>query len=238
MVDDRLDPDELAALWDFSDPAASEARFLDEIAIREVDTPANLELATQLARALGLQGRFDEAKAILGPIDSPNERVMTRKYLELGRVFNSSSEPGKAVPHFSKAATLAREAGDSYVEVDAYHMLAIADPTYAEDWTMKGLAVADASTDPRTRNWRGPLRNNLAWAFHDAGHFEEALVEFNLALEIFQEVGKPEQIHIAWWSVARCLRSLGRNGEARAIQQRLAAEDPPDPYVDEELAQL
>jgi tetratricopeptide (TPR) repeat protein len=238
MVDDRLDPDELAALWDFSDPAGSEARFLDAIALRESGTPATLELQTQRARALGLQGRFDEAKAILEAIDSPDVRVMTRKFLELGRVHNSSGETGKAVSHFSKAAKLAREAGDSYLDVDACHMLAIADPTNAEDWTKKGLSVAEASTDPRTRNWRGPLRNNLAWTFHDAGKLEEALVEFNLALGIFQETGTPEQIHIAWWSVARCLRSLGRNGEARAIQQRLAAEDPPDPYVDEELAAL
>jgi tetratricopeptide (TPR) repeat protein len=238
MVDDRLAPDELAALWDFSDPAASEARFLDAIAIREVDTPANLELATQLARAVGLQGRFDEAKAILGPIDSPNERVMTRKYLELGRVLNSEGSPDKAIPCFKEALRLAQNTGDSYLQVDTYHMLAIADRDNSAKWMGLGLDIAETSDNERIRVWYGILSNNHAWTLHDSGEYSLALTGFKVALEVFQECGGPEQIHETWWSVARCLRSLGRNDEARAIQQRLAAEDPSDPYVDEELAAL
>jgi len=47
-------------------------------------------------------------------------------------------------------------------------------------------------------------------------------------------------VHIAKWSVARCLRSLGRHDEALAILEALEREGraagKPDPYVDEEIA--
>ena len=94
------------------------------------------------------------------------------------------------------------------------------------------------ATDDRTRRWTIALHNNLGWHLHDAEELEAALAEFELALEASRTYGSAEQVHIARWSVARCLRSLGRLDEARAIQQELRDTDPPDEYVDEELEAL
>ncbi|HEX4782104.1 MAG TPA: hypothetical protein VH301_15180, partial [Usitatibacter sp.] len=53
------------------------------------------------------------------------------------------------------------------------------------------------------------------------------------------ERGKARQVHVAKWSVARCLRSLGRHDEALAILRALSEEGrtsgTPDPYVDQEI---
>lgn len=64
------------------------------------------------------------------------------------------------------------------------------------------------------------------------------MVEFEQALAACEETGTPVQVHIAQRAIARCLRSLSRLGEALAIQERLARDDPPDPFVNEEIALL
>ena len=235
---DRLDPEELAELWNFGDPALSESRFRGAIVAGGSGQLRTLELQTQLARSLGLQGKFDEAVAVLDSVESSDARVLARVFLERGRVLNSSGHPNDAIPFFEKAQGHAQDAGDSYLEVDAYHMMAIADADNSEKWMRLGLAIAESSEDKRTRGWRGALHNNLAWNLHDAGEFAPALTEFELARDVFEETGTPEQVHIAWWSVARCLRSLGRREEALAIQRRLAADDPLDEYVAEEIEEL
>jgi tetratricopeptide (TPR) repeat protein len=237
-ISNHLDPDVLASLWDFSDPAASEARFREAIAGQPPESNTALELRTQLARALGLQGRFDEALAELDAIASTDDVVLARLNLEQGRVRNSQGQPAHAVAFFELAREHASTAGDDNLEVDALHMLAIAEPERAVEWTNRALTIAESSANPRTRRWRGALHNNLAWTFHDAGEFDAALSHFERALAIYQESGRPDQVHLAWWSVARCYRSLGRREEALAIQRRLAAEDPPDEYVAEEIAAL
>ncbi|MEX2546575.1 MAG: hypothetical protein WD830_02150 [Chloroflexota bacterium] len=52
-------------LWDFADPSASEERFrLAAAAEGKTELEVDI-LFTQVARALGLQGRYEEALAIL-----------------------------------------------------------------------------------------------------------------------------------------------------------------------------
>ena len=67
-----IDQPTLDELWDFGDPAASEARFRVELEQGGPwDDTERAELTTQLARAIGLQGSFDEAAALL--IEVPDE---------------------------------------------------------------------------------------------------------------------------------------------------------------------
>ncbi len=235
---DRLDGTRLDAAWDFGDPAGSEQRLRALGGEVSGDPIASAEVTTQVARAMGLQRRFDEANALLDGIDVEVPVVAARVALERGRLRNSNGDPAGAAPLFEAAVSHAGDAGDDFLLVDALHMLAIVDPERAEDWTRQGLAVASASDDPRARRWRGALHNNLGWTLHDAGSFESALAEFERALDAYEETGTPEQVHIAQWTVARCLRSLGRHAEALAIQERLKANDPADEYVDEEIGLL
>jgi len=54
---------QIDALWDLDDPTASEGRFR-AAASSTADSQLALILGTQVARALGLQRRFDEALAV------------------------------------------------------------------------------------------------------------------------------------------------------------------------------
>lgn len=227
----------LDALWDFSDPAGSAERFRRAEADAANDD-AKAELQTQLARALGLQGNLDEGHAVLDGVASPAPHVRARADLERGRLFRSAGQAEDAVPLFTLAAREAASVGAQFIALDALHMLALTDEGHEEEWAATGLQVVEQAVDDRTRRWGVPLHNNLAWHLHDTGRPEEALGEFELALDVATAVGTPEQRFIGRWGVARCLRSLGRGAEALAIQQELAAERPGEESVQVELLQL
>lgn len=160
----------LDELWDFDDPVASEARLRDAASTSD-DREA---LLTQVARALGLQSRFDEAHDLLDSLVDDGVRVP----LERGRLYNSAGDPAAAVPLFTRAA----ENASGFLEVDALHMLAIADSANALAWTQRGLAAVDASTDERVKRWATSLHNNYGWTLYDAGEMNEALESFRAAL--------------------------------------------------------
>lgn len=233
---ERLDPALLDSLWDFGDPAASAERFADAAA--SATPTAAAELLTQRARALGLAGDRAAADAVLDAISDPHPIVAIRVALERGRLFNSAGERPEAVPLFTEALELATAAGEHFLAIDAAHMLAIADDERAGQWTARGIQIVDAATDPRAQRWGIALHNNLGWTHHDAGLFDEALAEFEAADAAARTLGSTEQQQIAQWSIARCLRSLGRRDEALAIQERLLELRPDDEYVHEELVAL
>jgi tetratricopeptide (TPR) repeat protein len=212
---------DLRSLWDFGDPAASEQRFRALLPAAEADGDRgwHAELLTQVARAQGLQRRFDDARSTLDSardlIDEHMHRARTLYELELGRVLNSSGDPAAARPHFLEAWSLC--------------------------WNLVALELADRSPDPDARRWRASLNNNIGWTLHEQGQYDEALACFEEALRLRREDGTPEDVRVARWCVARCLRSLERYDDALAIQRELEAEiaDQPDPdgYVYEELAE-
>lgn len=239
-VSDDLPDAELRAMWRFDAPAASEA-VLRAAADGSSTAPARqAELLTQVARALGLQGRGPEAHHVLDGIEAMTPAVSVRVLLERGRLHRDAGEFSlpAAVSCFEAAAEAARLAGLESLEVDALHMLALADQDRAAMWTERALAVVGASGDPETRRWAVPLENNYGWDLMDRGRPQEALGRFEAAHAAALEVGSPEQEQIGRWAVARCLRELGRYDEALEIQRALADERPEDPYVAEELATL
>lgn len=229
---------DLDSLWDFNQPAQSEARLRAEQAATAGDD--TLVLRTQVARALGLQRRFDEALAELDAVDAAGGGAEVRCYaaLERGRVLRCSGDHAEAQPRFLAALDLATEAGLDHLGADAAHMLAIVlDGNAQIPWAERALRIAESSADPRARRWIAPVTNNLAWTMHDLGRFDEALRLFERALAERVRRGEPEPVRIARWSVARALRSLGRLDEALAIQLELA-DGPDDGYVHEELGEL
>jgi tetratricopeptide (TPR) repeat protein len=228
-------------MWDFDRPEVSEQRFREALTgASTVDAPV---LRTQLARALGLQRRFDEAAAELDAVaasgDLPTE---ARVYLDLerGRLLNSSGRRDESKPRFIAALEEAERAALDHLAADAAHMLAIVEPGAAGiGWAERALAIAEASADPRARAWVGSVTHNLGWTLHDLGRFDEALRHWRRALEFREEQGDPEPVRIGRWTVARGLRSLGRIEEALAIQRDLNDGDGgSDGYVEEELGEL
>jgi tetratricopeptide (TPR) repeat protein len=224
-------------LWDFSQPALSEQRFREAIAASQ-DTEADL-WRTQLARALGLQGRYEECAAELDLVDSDDPLVRVYALLERGRMLRSSGDPGQGADLFQRAFDEADAHGLAEQAADAAHMLAVVGPP--EDqiaWADRALAIATASSDPRVRHWIGPVENNAGWTLHEQGRYDEALERFQRALVAREEEGDAESIRIARWSVARALRSLERYDEALAIQTDLHENGPEDGYVEQEMAEL
>lgn len=237
-------------LWNYDDPAASEARFRAEAAKADPLSRQALELQTQIARAQGLQRAFDAAHRTLDAVEEKLDgaaiRVRVRYLLERGRVLNSSGSPERAVPLFTDAAAAAGadpEAGAEFYRIDALHMLGIAAPQAARaSWNQQALAAAERSKDPRARGWRASLLNNLGWLYFERGDPSTALAYWQRALQARESMGDATRTRIARWTVARGLRAVGRLDEAQAIQTALADEldraGAPDGYVFEELAEI
>ena len=240
----------LDALWDFEHPAQSEARFTAEAARHPARSREGAEAATQVARAQGLQRRFDDAdrtldgvQAMLGELPV---RVRVRYLLERGRRWNSGGDRAAAVGWFEQSLAAAAHdtlPGAAFYRVDALHMLAIVAPSeQAIAWHRRALAAAEEATDARTRGWRGSLLHNLGWTLHDRGDYAAALELWQKALAEREAAHDVARARIARWTVARGLRSLGRLDEAetmqRALMRELDTERAPDGYVFEELAEI
>lgn len=237
---ERQAAETLDTLWETAEPAASEARFRAHLAALTEPSP-RAQTLTQLARAVGLQRRFeeahailDEAAALLDPAESLAAGALARirHLLERGRVHNSAGEKASARENFQQAWEAARAAAEDGYAVDAEavdtaHMLAIAAETReaALRWNERALELAEDSEDERARRWQASLLNNLGWARHDGGEYEAALALFERALTERQKSGQNRETRIARWCVARCLRSLGRLEEALAQQRGLLAEE-------------
>jgi tetratricopeptide (TPR) repeat protein len=199
-----LDQHVLDQLWDFENPGLSESRFRAALDDEAFDADERAELATQLGRAIGLQGRYEEADALLDSVDGDEPTVAVRVLLERGRVLNSGGHPAMAVPLFEQAAELADHLGEEFLAVDALRMLAIADSAHAETWTRSALEYASTVQDERTKRWLVALHNNLGWTPHDAGRCKEAMVEFQLAEQWAERVGTPRQRELAREAINAC----------------------------------
>jgi tetratricopeptide (TPR) repeat protein len=186
----------LDELWDFADAAGSETR-LRAAAEAETDASTRAELLTQVARALGLQSRFDDADAVLDSVTIEDAAVAARAALERGRVRNSAGDPDGAVPYFLAAVDAASADGLTFLQVDALHMLAIAEPDQAAQWTDAAFAALYEVDDPRTLRWRVSLHNNAGWRLFDEGRVDEAVTSFEAARDAATRWGTPQQVQWA-----------------------------------------
>jgi tetratricopeptide (TPR) repeat protein len=207
MAASQVSQEELDALWNFADPIASEGAFRAAISSSD-DAAARAVLGTQLARALGLQERYDEADRVLERVDAPVPAIRARVALERGRLRNSGGHPADAVGFFETAAALAEAAGEHFVHVDALHMLGIAQPTHSDTHTAAALAVLAGVADRRTQRWRIALHNNRGWALFDAGELTAALAEFEQAERDAVEFGAEEQQGWAREAIEECLEAI------------------------------
>ena len=233
------------SFWEYTNPAESEDRF--RTALLSAHGDERLELLTQIARTYGLRQRFGEAHDLLNQVEEQLERAgprpRVRYLLERGRVFNSSGDKETARMLFVKAWEQAQTTHQEGLAVDAAHMVAI---TYAGtqdaiEWNQRGLVVARPSQDPKAHALIPAMLNNSAWDLHEMGRFHDALALFEEARTEWIVRDAPEQVQVANWAVARCLRSLGRYDEALTIQRTLEAEHmatgSADGYVFEEIAE-
>ena len=239
---------ELDRLWDFDDPAASERRFAALLprARNEHGGAVLTETLTQLARARGLQRRFDEADATLDDAEAalrPDDaRGRVRIHLERGRVANTAGREGRGRASFLSAWELASAADEDGLAVDAAHMLGIVEAgDEGTRWNERAMELARSSPDPDARRWVGSLASNMGWARHDTGDDDGAIALFELARDEWLADGRVDRARVARWSIARCLRSRGDVDDALGAQETLLAElddlGETDGYVVEEIAE-
>ena len=208
----------LDELWDFSDPAGSEQRFAVEEASASNTDSERAEIVTQRARALGLQQRFEDGHALLDSLGDPADAVvMTRMALERGRLLNSGRRQVDAVPEFETAARTAESGGLLFLQIDALHMLAIADGTRSSKWAAQAIDLALAAPDDRTRRWLISLYNNLGWSHFDAGRLNEALTAFQQAQDWAERVGSEQQRVWAREAIDECTAAIAERDADLAV---------------------
>ncbi len=231
-------------LWDYDQPDQTETKFREILLQFPEDDSAFLELLTQIARAQGLQRKFDQAHQTLDQVErrlrEVPSRAKVRYLLERGRVFNSSGKPEEACPFFEQALEMAKGLKEDFYAVDALHMLAItASPDQRLTLNLQAIELAESSQQEKARNWLGSLYNNTGWAYYDLNDYAAALRVFEKAEGWQRSKGKVRETRIAAWCVARTLRSLRRVEEALAKQMTLQEEsaDESDGYVFEEIGE-
>jgi tetratricopeptide (TPR) repeat protein len=236
-------------LWDYDAAAESEQRFRDLLPLARDSKDLSYlgGLLTQVARAQGLQRRFDEAHMTLDEAASAIESDSTsvariRLLLERGRVFNSSGQAERAMALFLEAWERATSASEDFYAVDAAHMLGICAPEEERlKWNVQALTHAEQSANERTRNWLGSLYNNIGWTLYDMERYGPALDYFQRALAWRTDMGQPQERRIAAWCVGKALRAVGKTTEALLLQEGLLAEmqsaRQDDGYVHEEIGE-
>jgi tetratricopeptide (TPR) repeat protein len=246
---------DIGPLWDFDHPEVSEQRFREALSSASPDD--QLILQTQIARTYGLRRDFERARGVLKTIEpqiqgaSPQAQV--RYALELGRTYASAAHTQGAVTaeekdiartQYAKALEIAKSAKLDSLGIDAVHMLAFVDTAPADQlrWAQEALAVVEETSQPAAKQWEASIRNNMGYALHQLGRFEEALAQFELALALREKGTNAEATLIARWMIAWTLRALGRIQEALDMQLKLesacAALGKSDQYVLEELELL
>lgn len=246
---------DLASMWDFSKPELSEQRFRAALANASADD--KLILQTQIARTYGLRGDFTKTREVLQSVEpqmaSASPEAKVRYALELGRSYASPVHQAdtqtpetreRARKAYQQALDLAKAAKLDGLAIDAIHMFAFVDTAPADQlrWGREALVIVEASNQEPARRWEASIRNNIGYALHQMGRYDEALVELNKALALRERGSNARATREAHWMVAWTLRALGRTDEALAIQLRLERENDAagmrDEYVYEELAEL
>jgi tetratricopeptide (TPR) repeat protein len=243
----------VGALWDFSNPGASEQRFREALATAKGDDA--LVLQTQIARTFGLRRDLAGAKELLRSLEpqlaGAGAEARARHALEWGRVHISAvTRPEERTPEnlaaartaYLRALAIAKGGGLDELAIDAVHMMAFVDAAPADQlkWNQQALEMVLASTQPGGKAWEASIRNNLGQSLHALGRYPESLAQFERVLALRETAGsRPRSVYVARWLVARALRLSGRVDEALALQTQLEGQmhivGDPDPYVLEEL---
>lgn len=238
-------------LWDFSDPKLSESRFRGRLAEEEKENAPlveRMEILTQVARAEGLQQKFKEAHKTLDTVEATlpllgSTLVETRYHLERGRAFNSSGNKEKAKEEFLKALESGKKGVHDYFAIDAVHMMGIADePAKQLEWTERGIAMAEASSEDRAKLWLGTFYNNSGWTYFGIGEYQKALDLFIKNQKFAESRNNIKNVQIAKWCQAKMYRFLKQLDTSLSIQRELekAMQDKTmdeDGYVYEEIAE-
>jgi tetratricopeptide (TPR) repeat protein len=149
---------------------------------------------------------------------------MPRPHIRRRRLDDDAKARARAA--FLAAHDLAMTGHLDGLAIDALHMMAFVDtaPDRQLRWGQRALEIAVESTQPAAKRWEPSLRNNIGYALHQLGRYDEALAEFRQARLLRERAGDAGALRDARWMEAWTLRALKRIDEAIAIQTRLETE--------------
>jgi len=242
------------ALWNYAHPDSSEVAFkeilpllthTDEFAI---DVQYEPELLTQIARAQGMQGKYDEAFHTLQQADSllseRTPKAKMRYLLEKGRLLNSSGKTELSIPVLEEAYHFGAEKHFDLYQLDAALLLSsITLSQQKTDWVRKAVQLARTSTDPRCQNQLGSIYKSTAWSYFYLKDYYHAQEMFHKALDWHETNSDSTETLVDRWAIGHCLRALFKFDEALHIQLTLEQDLnnlnlPLNGYVYEEIAEL
>jgi tetratricopeptide (TPR) repeat protein len=186
-----------------------------------------MELDTKIAREQALQGRFDEAKALLAKVAAdlrPEETGARAQYeLELGRVIMTQGDTAGAATHFQNALDAAKTAKRDALAVDAAVMLAVTDPDPVQQIAKSKVAlqIAQGSADPAAKSWVASIWNNIGAAYDENHQYKEALDAFTKSRAA---CATDDCRRIADWKVAHVDRELGNLSQAQTLLEALESQ--------------
>ncbi len=227
-------------LWNYADPATTEAGFRKILPAAQSSGNRQylVELLTQIARAQGLQNHFDDANTTLDQAERllrPEMQVARTRYLlKRGRVLNSAGQSDKSLSFFHQAAETARNCGAVGYEIDALHMLGIAEanPEDRLKWNLEAIDLT--RRNPTQQGWLYALYNNTGETCLAMKNYHQALKQFQNLVDLDLKQGKEPDVY-AIKDVGKCLRLLGRYDEAIEILRRV--ESKHNGFVNEQLAE-
>lgn len=176
---DQLPPlpeDAADALFDSLDPEGSEARLRAALP-GAADLDAELCLRTQLARAIGLQGRHDEAMALLDEVEArageARREVTARALIAEGAILRRCGQAEAAAVFFEDAWALCAREGLAGLAVDAALLLfEVLPPDPGLEWLLSGLHLAEE--EPRLAHRLPSLWERAERAFRGRGDLARA----------------------------------------------------------------
>ncbi len=248
MANNQVSLPQFDEWWNYNKPQETEQRFHEILSIAEDshDVAYFIELLTQIARAQGLQGNFDQGHETLdraGELLKPTfKRPRVRYLLERGRLFNSSQNTQDAEPLFLEALDVALEAEEETLAVDAAHMVAIVKPLDQKlKWNLRAMEIAESASEEKARGWLGSLYNNIGYTYLEQNDYDTALIFFEKLLAFSEETDDDDFAGIARWFIAKTYRLMGDldaalTGQLALLQQQDAAGEK-SAYTYEELGE-
>ena len=242
---------QISDMWDFSDPQACEKNFRKKM--EEFSTSAFYvwELQTQVARALGLQGKFDEAFQILDSIQAGFEYAPTceskdlvgiRYNLERGRILKLTNKVEDSIRYFRFALKLAMKIRADDLSIDAIKMLL--DMSSVNDRIELGLKGINIATELGNENLYpivGAFALNVGEAYLENKNYQKAIEQFMHARDIFSKLFDAEKVRKIRISICIAQRGLGNYKEAllelRVQEEWLKKTGNSDGIVFEEIAE-
>ncbi|CAN5572467.1 tetratricopeptide repeat protein [soil metagenome] len=253
MINTEKNAAYIDSFWNYNKPDESEKKFRELLFSTDIKQlpDTHIQVLTQIARAQGLQRKFDDSHSTLDLVSNlitdDTKTALIRYHLERGRAFNSSGKTEKSKSHFLQAYKLAVKQNQDFYAIDAAHMLGIVeDADKALIWNEIAIHLAEDSKDKRSKKWLGSLYNNTGWTYHDKQNYEKALEFFEKNVDWHSEMSKDNKksdgYYIAKWTVARVMRSMERVQEAYKMQCELLDEKKhnnvePSGYESEEIGE-